>query len=70
MSSLRQTVQSMSTHAEASPQLELPGLITRVEFCFFRDLVKTDGNAYDYETDMKEKATLKSLSLGAKDSQV
>lgn len=60
----------MSTHAGASPQLTLLGLITRGEFCFLRDLVKTEGKAYDYETDMKEKATLYLLSSGPKDSQV
>ena len=44
------------THAGAPPQLELPGLITRVEFCLFRDLLRTDGTAS--EADMKEETQL------------
>lgn len=43
-------------HAKVLPQLELPGLITRVELCLFSDLVKTDVKAY--EAYMKGKAAL------------
>lgn len=43
-------------HAKVLPQLELPGLITRVELCLFSDLVKTDVKAH--EAYMKGKTAL------------
>lgn len=39
----------------STTQLSCPGLIARGEVCFFRDFVKTDSKACDYETDIKEK---------------